>query len=73
MSWRDLILADHTTLGFERLPREKVGGPPIAGMTPDEKYLVLRFASGSGRIVGFREGRIYHLVWVDTKLDLYAH
>jgi hypothetical protein len=72
-SWRELTFGDHTKTGFEPIFQSEVPGSRVVGMTPDQKLLVLRFAGGACRIVGYRQERIYHIVWVDTKLDLYDH
>ena len=73
LTWRDLLVADHEKIGAEPLPQSRVTSTAIANLTPDEKLLVFRFASRTGRIVGYREGRIYHVLWVDPSLSLYPH
>lgn len=73
LTWRGLLLSSHWGNGFEHVPQSKVTNDGIPGMTPDQKLLVLRFANKDGRIVGYREGRIYHVLWVDTDLSLYDH
>jgi len=57
-------------MGFEPIPshRFKVTLPSI--LTPDVSILVTRYDKG-GRMAGFREKDIYHIVLVGS--DLYSH
>lgn len=74
-TWRDISIGDFQKAGAKKLDQAVLGGP-VAGMTPEQKILVLRFASGNGRIYGYRDGRetrIFHILWIDPKLKLTSH
>ncbi len=58
-------------VGFEKMPhyRFRVPLPPI--VTPDVSILVTRYDGKGGRMAGFREKDIFHIVLVGK--DLYSH
>lgn len=57
--------------GFEKIPhhRFKVSLPRI--FTPEVPILVARYNGNGGRLAGYRENDIYHIVLVGR--DLYSH
>ncbi len=56
--------------GFETIPRHRfdIALPPI--LTPEVAILVTRY-DGGGRLAGYRDRDIYHIVLVGE--DLYSH
>jgi hypothetical protein len=57
--------------GFEKIPsdRFKVPFPPI--ITPEVPILVVRYDGHGGRLAGFRDKDVYHIILVGK--DLYSH
>lgn len=57
--------------GFEKIPRHrfKVSFPP--NITPEVPIIVARYDGDGGRLAGFREKDIYHILLVGK--DLYPH
>jgi hypothetical protein len=73
-TWIELQSNDHRKLGAEQLPATMIKAKQPACLTEDvEKYDVLRFSHNDGRIVGFRRNHIFHILWIDCKLELYDH
>lgn len=66
----DEIMGWKREMGFEHLPYHRFNVPLPKIFTPEETILVVRY-SGPGRIAGFREKDVYHIVLVGT--DLYPH
>ncbi len=68
--WKEIPSKAKGSLGFEKIPSTQFNYPLPQSVTPDVTMLVLRF-SKSGRIAGFREKDIYHIVQVSPNHDLY--
>lgn len=70
LTWSQIFLEPKEGLGCEKIANDrfKEALPPI--ITPDVTVLVFRF-SGAGRMAGFRNNDIYHIVQVCPHHDLY--
>lgn len=72
LTWSQLRQVPHETLGYERMPRDQIRAPIPPFFAEDETPIVFRIAD-RGRIVGFRQDAVFHVVWVDMKFELYPH
>lgn len=54
------------TQGFEKVPLKQLTPKPPPDFADREQVYVKRF-SDVGRIIGFREGDIFHIVWIARK------
>jgi hypothetical protein len=72
MSWGDIKTAPRHGLGQEQIKRDSfnVAIPDFA--TPDVKFLSLRY-NGKKPFVGFRDGKIFYILWVDYNFSVYNH
>ena len=72
ISWREIRQLDRHAYGTEIIDREilKVGIPSF--LTADVKLLAFR-AFDLVAMVGYRKGRIFHVIWIDREFKLYAH
>lgn len=72
ISWRDIRQQDRHAYGTETIDRGilKVGIPSF--LTADVRLLAFR-AYDLVAMVGYRKGRIFHVVWIDREFKLYAH
>ena len=72
MTWLDLTLAPRHGLGIEKIARSsfRVAIPPE--ITPDVQFISLRF-HGTAPMVGYRNGRTFHIVWLDPDFSVYQH
>lgn len=66
--WHDLV--SRRISGYEKIPQNQFRVPLPPSITPDVSIIVFHF-SRSGRIAGFRDKDIYHIVLVSPKHDLY--
>lgn len=68
-TWIELILMPKKS-GFEPIPAKKllVKRPPY--ISDDIKILSTRM-SGGGRILGFRDRDVFHIVWIDPNHKTY--
>lgn len=58
--------------GTEVLPQSVIREAIPNCITPDLKLIAFRFW-GKAPMVGFRDGRTFYIVWLDTKFTLYDH
>ncbi len=73
-SWNDLQFSDHHGHGTEKISISSINKPIPSSITEDVKdFLSFRFYGTNGRIIGFKTQAIFHVVYVDTKLDVYCH
>lgn len=71
-TWNELILSSKKS-GFEKMDKNVIKNLPTI-VTEDIKNLyVARFASQGCRLIGFRQGVIYYILFIDPDLKLYKH
>ena len=68
MTWQQMQDAPHTGAGTEKIAPGQISAIP-AGV-PEDNLLVLRTGK-RGRVVGYRDGDVFVVVWVDPKHKLY--
>lgn len=70
ITWKEINTAPKTGLGWEKGDFIQRNRPTMAlGKT----LMIFRMQGNQGRIVGFREGRVFNIVWIDSDLSLYRH
>ena len=72
LTWQQLRHAPRHGLGYEIINRAALRAP-VPQMVTDEVNLIAFRAIGKAPMVGFRFGRIFHLLWVDRSFSLYDH
>ena len=73
MTWRQIIQAPRHGLGSEQIPRHAIRvGIPRAITEDVSEFLSMRFYTNAP-MVGFRVGRIFHIVWLDRNYSVYDH
>jgi hypothetical protein len=71
LDWLSLKLADRKGIGYEKIDRKSIKGSIPAVATSDVIFIRFRFY-GKKPIVGFRAGRVLHIIWVDRNHTLYT-
>lgn len=73
MSWQDIQLTNKHGFGSEKIKREAIK-PAIPQQISDDVtfFLALRY-NGKKPIVGYRNGSIFHLVYIDYNFSVYNH
>ena len=72
MTWLELRNAGKKG-GSEVLPQFRIKSKPLPPcITPDDALIAFRFW-GKAPMVGFRDGRTFHIVWLDIDFTLYDH
>jgi hypothetical protein len=72
MTWLEITLAPRHGLGIEQINRTALKQPIPRKITPDVDFIALRF-HGNAPMVGYRDGRIFHILWLDHDLSVYDH
>jgi hypothetical protein len=68
--WIDLKLAPKHGIGFERIKVLNV--KPPQDIKEDAKFIAFRF-QGMKAMVGYRDLRIFHIIWIDRDFSVYKH
>lgn len=70
MSWGNLKQESHKGLGWESAPKIDFSKPwPF----PGRPWMIFRIGNNEGRMVGYRDGRTFVIVWLDCDFTLYKH
>jgi hypothetical protein len=72
LSWNDLYKAPRHGLGCEIIKQNSMNVPIPEMLKDDRKLLAFRF-DAKKPMVGFREGNIFFIIWVDRDFTLYDH
>jgi len=72
LSWGQIIQADRHGLGCETIKRDAIQAAIPSHLTEDVRFIALRFKN-KAPMVGYKEGRIFHILWIDRSFTLYKH
>lgn len=72
LSWQELRQAPRHGLSYERISINAIRGAIPSHIAKEVGFIAFRFY-GKAPIVGYRDGEIFHIVWVDREFKLYAH
>ncbi len=72
MIWLDITLAPRHGLGQEDIARGDLNPSIPKHITDDVDFIALRFW-GKAPMVGYRDGRIFHVIWLDHDFSVYKH
>jgi len=68
--WIDLKLAPKQGIGYEKITALNISRPQ--NIQEDAKFIAFRF-HGKKAMVGYRDLRIFHIVWIDRDFSVYKH
>ncbi|MFN8715204.1 MAG: hypothetical protein ACK5Z2_20310 [Bacteroidota bacterium] len=72
MSWQQINTAQRHGLGWEKISQSSVRAGIPRHVTPDVDLLAFRF-SGLAPFVGYRNLAVFHILFIDSKFNLYNH
>jgi hypothetical protein len=73
MSWEQIRMERRHGYGTEKIARTSISGPIPAWASADvDFFLALRF-SDNKPFVGYKNGIVFHVLWIDNKFTLYDH
>ncbi len=75
ISWNQIQLSPKEAMGTEKISKKDIKASVPQAISPDVKYfLSFRFAGRKARLIGYRgEDTVFHVVYIDTKLNVYDH
>lgn len=71
ITWAQIRASGRHQLGHEIINRASIKAP-LPPLTDDVNILAFRF-NGKASMLGYREGRIFHVLLLDWKFDAYPH
>lgn len=72
LTWQQIKQADRHGLGFEIIGRDSFRAAVPRFLTPEINLIAFR-AIGLAPMVGYRSGRIFHILWIDRDFTVYNH
>lgn len=74
MSWDEIRLAPREGSGSEKIERTSIRVAIPKKITKDvNSFLSFRFAGNNGRMIGWLNGVIFHVAYLDTDFSVYKH
>lgn len=72
MTWAEIINTPRQGLGFEKISRLTVSLPDT--VPDDKRNQIIAFRFGRlARFLGFRDARVFHVLWIDVSGETYDH
>ncbi|WP_095967536.1 hypothetical protein [Pseudomonas sp. ACN5] len=72
LSWREIRQQDRHGLGTEIIARNSIN-PKIPSFLTDDVNLLAFRVIDKAPMVGYRKGRVFHVIWIDRGFTLYDH
>lgn len=72
MTWNQIQNAPRHGLGTEKIARSAIKAAIPPAVTEDVTFLALRY-NGKAPMVGYRDGRTFHVLYLDHNFSLYDH
>jgi hypothetical protein len=72
MTWLEIKQAPRHGLGAEKIHKGVIRCPIPARVSEDATLLAIRY-NGMHPMIGYRDGRIFHILFMDHTMDLYNH
>ena len=72
LTWQEIMNAHRHGVGCEIIPQEQIHGSIPRHVTPEVRMLAFRFC-GKAPMVGYREDRVFYVIWLDRNFTLYNH
>ena len=74
MTWSQIQSAPRHGLGFEQIDKNSIKASLPNNTPPDRTFLAFRLGGSKNKVIlGYREDRLFHVVWIDTKGSTYKH
>jgi hypothetical protein len=72
ITWTQLKSIDRHKMGFEKITQKAIRGRIPPHITEEVVFIAFRFWA-MAPMVGYRNGAIFHIIWLDRKFRLYKH
>jgi hypothetical protein len=71
LTWSQITVASRKGLGKEEISRASLKVTPPASISEDVTFIAMRIGDAA-RMLGFRDGSVFQIVWVAATHDLYS-
>jgi hypothetical protein len=71
-TWREIVQAPRHGIGTEKISKDAISVAIPASVTDDVTFLALRY-NGKHPMIGYRDGRTFHVLFVDRDFSVYPH
>jgi len=74
LSWQEIQFSSKEGHGTEKISKKSIQKSIPSSITTDVKdFLSFYFHGTKGRIIGYKSKALFHIVYIDTKLEVYNH
>ena len=71
-TWNVINASPRHGQGKEKIPRDRIKAGIPCHVKEDVVFWAVRFA-GRAPMVGYQDGAVFHILWLDPKFKLYPH
>jgi len=71
-TWAEIKSSHRHGIGFEKIDRRSIKSGIPEHLREDVNFIAFRFY-GKAPMVGYRDKRIFHILWIDREFKLYKH
>ena len=72
LTWAELRQAPRHGLGYEKIARNAIKPGIPRHIKDDVKFIAFRFDALKS-MIGYKEGDVFHIIWLDRSFDVYDH
>lgn len=72
LSWEQLRQSPRHGMGYEIIKRNEIRPPIPQSVTEDVHFIAFRF-NGKAPMIGYRQKRVFHVLWIDRNFTCYQH
>ena len=72
LTWSEIQSQGRHKLGCEKISRDAIKASIPSHITKEVNFLSFRFC-GMKAMVGYRDGSVFHVIWLDRDFTLYNH
>ena len=71
MTWKQILSTSRKGSGHEKIGRKSIKASIPSNITPDMDHFLAFRISGAARMVGYKTGQIFHILWIGV--GVYDH
>jgi hypothetical protein len=72
LTWSQINACPRHGSGYEKIARSSIGAPIPSHLKDDVNFIAFRFF-GKAPMVGYRDGAVFYVIWLDRDFTLYPH
>lgn len=72
LTWSEINACPRHGLGYEKIARSSIRAPIPSHLKDDVNFIAFRFF-GKAPMVGYRDGAVFYIIWLDRDFTLYPH